>query len=62
MALSPEAKAIKVQHQNQYWLKKARGYGIDTDGREDDAIREARRNYMESYWENKAKEASRRVK
>jgi hypothetical protein len=54
MALSPEANKIRKQHQDQFWLKRAKEYGILTEGREAEAITEARRIYTENYWERKA--------
>jgi hypothetical protein len=54
MALSPEAQEVKRKHNRQFWLKKAADYGIPTEGREDEAIKEARKIYTDDYWERKA--------
>lgn len=54
MALSPEAKALKRQTETKFWLKKAKEYGFKTEGREEEAIKEARRVYTEDYWERRA--------
>lgn len=61
MALSPEAKELKRQqtakYMHKHWIKKAQQYGIPTEGREAEAINEAKKRYDDEYWERKAKEA-----
>jgi hypothetical protein len=63
MNLSPEAKELKKKqmavYMRRHWLKKAAAYGIAITGREDEAIREAKREYDREYWERKAQELSR---
>ena len=54
MALSEEAKQARREADRQSWLKKAIEYGIKVEGREPEAIKEARKIYYEDYWERKA--------
>lgn len=44
---------MKKNYQRQYWLKKAKAYGIITIGREDEAAREAEARYRKGYRERK---------
>jgi len=55
MALSEAAKKAKAEQDRKYWLKKCKQYGINTEGRESAAIKEARRIYNNDYWERKAR-------
>ena len=55
MALSNEARAVKREADRQFWLKKAVDYGIETEGREPEAIKEARKIYYDDYWERRAR-------
>ena len=55
MALSPMARELKRAQDNRFWIKKAQEYGISMEGRtEQDVIKEARKIYMDNYWEQKA--------
>lgn len=54
MALSREARQIKREAVRRGWLNKAIKYGIKTEGREEEAIKEARKIYFDDYWERKA--------
>lgn len=56
MKLSEEAKAARREAERKSWLKKAVEYGISTDGREEEAIKEARRIYTADYWERRAQQ------
>lgn len=58
MALSPEAKQAKREATRQSWLNKAIDYGIEVEGREAEAIKEARKIYYEDYWERRAQESA----
>jgi len=40
---------MKKHYQREYWLKKAKAYGIPTEGREVEAAREAERMYRKEY-------------
>ena len=55
MALSAEAKAARREADRLGWLKKAVEYGIEVEGREAEAIKEARKIYYEQYWERRAR-------
>jgi len=57
MALSKEAKQAKREATRQSWLNKAIEYGIKVEGREAEAIKEARKIYYEDYWERRAQDA-----
>jgi hypothetical protein len=54
MARSPEARRAKREADRRSWLKKAEQYGIKTEGREEEAIKEARKIYYDEYWERRA--------
>lgn len=56
MALSREAKQFKREAARRGWLNKAIKYGIKTEDREEEAIKEARKIYTEQYWERRARE------
>ena len=55
MALSEAAKRARADSDRKYWLRKCQAYGIKTEGRENEAIKEARRIYNNDYWERKAR-------
>lgn len=55
MKLSEEAKAARREADRKTWLKKVVEYGLEVEGREDEAIKEARRIYTANYWERRAK-------
>jgi hypothetical protein len=44
----------KKYYQQQYWLRKAVKYGIQTEGRENQAAREAEARYRKEYRHRKA--------
>lgn len=48
---------VKKRHQHDYWLRKAIEWGIPTEGREEQASKDAEARYRKEYRHRKAEEA-----
>jgi len=48
-SMTPCTTIYKQTYQKKYWLKKAIQYGIETEGREEQAARDAEARYRREY-------------